>query len=232
MGNVILLCTRLIADPNDFGIGGLVFAGSAYCRALVRAGGNPLVAGLGDPEVYAELANGLVLTGGRDWNPARYGAKNEKNISWDDQLDEMDLRIFEAFYKRKKPILGICRGIQSLNVALGGTLYQDIHSELETAVHKAPHPVKAVSGSRICELFGEEFMTNTQHHQAVKDCGMGLRATAVASDGVIEAVEHESLPIFGVQWHPERMIGEENFKLENMMPLFEHFVKLCKGEIE
>ena len=100
--------------------------------------------------------------------------------------------------------------------------------ELETVGNIHLHSVKTMPGSVFHKLFGEELKTNSHHHQAVKDCGKGLLATGVTDDGVIEAVEHECLPIFGAQWHPERQIGEENLDLTNMMPLFEHFVNQCK----
>jgi len=134
-------------------------------------------------------------------------------------------------------MMGVCRGIETINVALGGTLIQDIPSMVELSAHKQSlfpdkpaHYVKSAEGSKMRELFGEEFIVNTHHHQAVKTCAPGFRATAVTDEGVIEAIEHESLPIIATQWHPERMIGEENFEMVNMMPLFEYFVELCKKQ--
>ncbi len=228
---VILITNKFETDNIPFGVGDIVGVRSNYCRAVEKAGGVPVLSALGDPEAYAELADGVLFTGGADVNPARYGEEALYAKGWNDQLDEMELRIFDAFYKRKKPIFGICRGIQTINVALGGTLVQDIPAQVGISVHnpEAPriHPVQAAPGSAIHRLFGEEFITNTFHHESVKDCGRGLVATAKTADGVVEAVEHESLPILAVQWHPERMIGEECFDLPDMMPLFEHFVQLC-----
>jgi putative glutamine amidotransferase len=177
----------------------------------------------------------VLFSGGMDINPSRYNeAPYKEGLTFSDDVDEMELQIFESFRKLNKPMLGICRGIQTINVAMGGTLVQDIPSMVETSAHreslfpdKRAHYVTSTDGSLMQQLFGQQFIVNTHHHQAVKDCAPGLKATAVTDEGVIEAVEHESLPILAVQWHPERMIGEENFEMENMMPLFEYFIKLC-----
>ena len=133
-------------------------------------------------------------------------------------------------------MLGICRGVQLINVALGGTLVQDIPQEIpELSVHDpiykkvaTHHPVVAEEGSLLHTLFGREFLTNSFHHQAVKDCGKDMVVTVTSTDGVIEAIEHTSPPIIGVQWHPERMIHEIDTEYPDMLPLFRHFIELCK----
>lgn len=228
---VIMVTQKFRAEQNGFGVGDTHCVASNYCRALEKAGATVIMSTAGDPEVYAEIAEGVLFTGGIDVNPARYGEENRHVTQWDDRLDQWEIDIFNAFYKKEKPILGICRGIQLINVAMGGTLVQDIESEVESTVHgtgcQPEHMVIAEQGSFVNSLFGNKFMTNSHHHQAVKKCGEGMRVTAAAADGVTEAIEHESLPIIGIQWHPERMIGEENFHLTDMIPLFRQFVVQC-----
>lgn len=237
MKPLILITHKFDEDPLGFGVGRIYSIRSNYCRAIIRAGGVPVISALGDAEAYADIADGVVFTGSScDIDPKLYGEENRKAASCDPQLDEMELQLFNAFYKRKKPILGICRGVQLLNVALGGTLMQDIEEEVPgLTVHNLvyqkateQHPVKAVPGSLFEKLFGQEFLTNSHHHQAVKACGKGLRPAVMTEEGVIEAVEHEELPIFGTQWHPERMTGDEQQELTDMMPLFEHFIACCQ----
>lgn len=235
MKPLILITSKPKAD--DFSVGGLCYTPANYCNAIIQAGGIPVIAALADAEEYAELADGIVFTGSTcDITPSFYGQENRKSDSCIEALDEMELRLFNAFSQRNKPIFGICRGIQLINVALGGTLIQDIPDEVaELTVHDKVykketqfHPVKAEVGSLFGQLFGSDFMTNSYHHQAIKDCGVGLIPTVVTEDGIIEAVEHESKPIFATQWHPERMIGQEQQELADMMPIFRYFIDLCK----
>ena len=234
---VILITHKSDPDGAYFGVGRIHRLRSNYCRAIVNAGGVPIISALGDAEVYAEIADGVVFSGGgMDIDPTRYRDKHRKAAAIDFEIDDMELKIFEAFYKKQKPMLGICRGIQLINVALGGNLIQDLSEEVPgLTVHKEIfeadkrfHPVTATEGSVFHRLFGESFLTNSHHHQAVKECGAGLIPSVVTEEGAIEAIEHASLPIFAVQWHPERQIGEEYLNLTNMMPLFHHFVDCCK----
>ena len=231
----ILITSKPKAD--DFSVGGLCYTPANYCTAIIKAGGIPVIAALADAQEYAELADGIIFTGSNcDIMPSLYGQENRKSASCNETLDEMELELFEAFSRRNKPIFGICRGIQLINVALGGTLIQDIPDEIpDLTVHETVykeetrfHPVRAKDGSLFARFFGTDFMTNSYHHQAIKDCGKGLIPTVTTEEGVIEAVEHESRPIFATQWHPERMIGQEQLELTDMMPLFRHFIDLCK----
>lgn len=234
MKPLILITSKPKAD--DFSVGGLRYAPANYCNAIIQAGGIPVIAALADPEEYAQLADGILFTGSAcDITPSLYGQENRKSMECDPALDEMELALFHAFYKRNKPIFGICRGIQVINVALGGSLIQDIPEEVSNlGVHQKvyaketySHPVTAIQSSLFCRLFGKKFSTNSYHHQAVKECGKGLIPTVVTEDGIIEAVEHENKPVFATQWHPERMIGQEQLELTDMMPLFRYFVDLC-----
>ena len=240
MKPVILITNNYAVDPNNFGVGRYIRIKENYVNAILKAGGVPILSSHGDADTYARIADGVLFSGGDDINPACYGEKPYKEgCHYADDRDAMEFAIFDSFYKLKKPMLGVCRGAQTINVALGGTLIQDIPSCVERLAHKKSlfpdkpaHYVKSVEGSKMRALFGEDFIVNTHHHQAVKICAPGLRATALTDEGVIEAVEHENLPIIATQWHPERMIGEENFEMENMMPLFEYFVELCKKQAE
>ena len=236
MKPVILISHKFEKDPIPFGVGRILCIRSNYCRSIQNAGGTPLITAGGDPEAYAALADGILFTGsGSDISPALYGQENNGALGCDAELDEMELKLFEAFYKAGKPILGVCRGQQLINVALGGTLYQDAPSQHPgIGTHRSDdetvntfHTVKTLPGSRMEALFGPELRTNSYHHQAIQNLAPGLIATAKADDGIIEAIEHESRPILAVQFHPERLIGEEQPECANMLPLFRHFIELC-----
>ncbi|MBR6115611.1 MAG: gamma-glutamyl-gamma-aminobutyrate hydrolase family protein [Oscillospiraceae bacterium] len=176
-----------------------------YRRALSALGAEAvLTAATVDPEGF----DGLLLPGGGDVAPARYGQENDGSFSIDEALDALQIDLFLAFMVMGKPILGICRGIQVINVALGGTLVQDIRTGLihsRTGETDSVHPITAAEGSILGELYGQRFSVNSSHHQAVGIPGRGFRVTARSDDGTAEAAEHETLPILGVQFHPERM---------------------------
>lgn len=232
---VILLSHKF--SEHHWGLGRSYTAESNYCRALIRAGAVPVISAGGDPDMMAETFDAVLFTGGMDIEPQRYNEDNRFNIKSDMELDEMEMQLFKAFYRAEKPIFGICRGIQTVNVAMGGTLYQDVPSQIELKAHRdvyengiARHMMHAVPGSTIEKLFDSDFMTNSYHHQAVKLPGPGMRVAAMTDEGLIEAIEHETKPILAVQWHPERMIGEENTDLPDMMPLFRRFAEMASGE--
>ena len=232
----VILITHKFGE-SDFSVGGLYRCQSNYCRAVIAAGGITVISALADAQDYAALADGILFTGSNcDIDPASYGQENLGSVECDSALDAMELQLFDAFYQAGKPIFGICRGIQLISVALGGSLVQDIPQQItglsdHDAIYKKEsdrHPVTAVEGSLLQNLFGKEFLTNSFHHQSVKDPGRDMLVSACSADGIIEAIEHTSLPIFGVQWHPERMIGEENPEQPDMLPLFRYFIDLCK----
>ena len=236
MKPVILITHKFEEDPLPFGVGKIYSIRSNYCRAVANAGGIPIISAMADAQEYARLADGIVFTGSScDIEPHRYGQENRKCALCDSVLDDMELALFHSFMQHRKPIFGVCRGIQLINVALGGTLMQDIEEEVDgLTVHAEvyrkvteSHPVIAREGSLFHQILGSSFTTNSYHHQAVKNCGTGLFPAVTTEEGIIEAVEHESLPIFGVQWHPERMIGDEQQELTDMMPLWRHFISLC-----
>lgn len=161
--------------------------------------------------------NGLMLTGGGDIDPARYGASAvHPTVRVEADRDHIELGLIREALAADLPILGICRGIQSFNVALGGSLWQDLPSERPSpVVHRDPdedrdrrkflHPVEVVRGSLLARTVGPSSLwVNSIHHQAIRDLGSGLRSVATAPDGIIEAVEtSEGTFALAVQWHPE-----------------------------
>ena len=150
------------------------------------------------------LCDALLLPGGADLDPALYGCENTASRGVSRRRDGQELRLFNAFMKRQRPILGICRGQQLINVALGGTLLQDIPEHGKLGGSDRLHLTRT-QDETLCALYGERFLVNSAHHQAVDRLGEGLRAVQWAEDGTVEALRHETLPIFAVQWHPERM---------------------------
>ena len=151
-----------------------------------------------------ETCDGLVLPGGGDVDPALYGQADEGCHGIDRERDENELAVLRRFIEWKKPVLGICRGCQLINVAFGGTLHQDIPGHGRTDGKDHQHEV-TTKDPFLCAIYGERFIVNSAHHQSVDKLGEGLRALQWADDGTIEAIRHETLPIFAVQWHPERL---------------------------
>ncbi len=198
-----------------------------YGEAVAKAGGLPAIFAGGEAEALAERFSGLLLIGGGDVDPARYGAQRLPTDEIDETRDVEEFALADAFIRRERPVFGICRGIQLLNVYFGGTLRQHIPDHADGV----SHAVTAVPGSRIETLCGGAFLTNSWHHQAVGELARGLRATAASADGTAEAVEHESLPVFAVQWHPERMIAGLCADVPtDHLRLFAHFVGLCRAQ--
>ena len=207
-----------------------------YAENIRRVSGLPILAVDNCcAEEYADLADGLLLTGGKDVDPKLYGQDLKYDfVIMDEKRDEQEMALIKEFVKRKKPIFGICRGVQVLNVYFGGTLYQDIPDQLGGEHSKGVnHPLKIKKDSILGNMFGESLVINSYHHQALDKLGEGLTATAWSdSNGheIVEAVEHDSLPVWAVQWHPERMTGPvtnpEN--CVDSIPMFEYFVNQCK----
>ena len=158
----------------------------------------------------AEGCAGLLLPGGGDSDPALYGQENVACQGVDRALDDLQLAALNAFVRAEKPVLGICRGHQLINIYFGGTLIQHLpasrlHSRDKGVDEDKVHMTRAVPGGFLHALYGESFAVNSSHHQAVDVLGKGLTAVQWSSDGVIEGLAHERLPILAVQWHPERM---------------------------
>jgi putative glutamine amidotransferase len=197
---------------------------AAYIHSIAKAGGVPVLL---TPPIRPEGAaralaflDGLVLTGGHDLDPRWYDAHPSPALGTvDPHRDEFELALFHAARARGLPILGICRGLQLVNVAMGGTLYQDLPSEQPGRIHHDPtvardartHAISLSSGSRLqCALDTGVLVTNSFHHQAIRDLAPGLTVTARADDGVIEGVESSEKDewLLAVQWHPEEFHEE------------------------
>lgn len=197
--------------------------GAPYVAAVEAPGGcTLLLTPAHDPASLREIigiADGLVLTGGEDVDPARYGEEPHPRLETvNPARDAMEFAALAAALGRGIPVLAICRGIQLLNVALGGTLYQDlpsqrsgdlVHAQTAPVGHRW-HPARVEPGSGLERIFGaSELFINSFHHQGIDRLAPGLRATVWAEDGLVEGVEAEAYPwVYGVQWHPER--GEAN----------------------
>lgn len=213
-----------------------------YFDALEQAGALPLMLPLtGDPDDLAQLTalcDGVLFTGGPDVAPAFYGEEKLPACGLVvPRRDEMELRLFRTALEAGKPVFGICRGIQLINVALGGSLWQDLASQkqMDAAAHeqKPPydrpcHRVSIVPGSPLAALLGkEETEVTSRHHQAVKELAPGLEAMAYSEEGLVEAVRMPGRPfVWAVQWHPENSCQVS----EDSRRLFAAFVDSCKKE--
>lgn len=182
-----------------------------FAMGVARAGGIPVHLSVSGPTDVVKRVDGIVLAGGEDVDPRRYGQRPSGKVGpHDTRRDEFELAlIFEAF-ERDIPILGICRGLQLLNVACGGTLIADLASRAEFEEHLPIYPaatrvqtVTLSSGSLAAQVFGGELDINSFHHQAVDEAGDGVEIVGRSADGVIEAIEIPGHDILGVQWHPE-----------------------------
>lgn len=197
-----------------------------YGTAVGNAGGLPLVAlDATHPHVYESLGDGLLLTGGTDLHYGRYGDVYAKGEALPSTLslsrEAFEFELCRLFLQTGKPIFGIGRGLQVLNAVLGGTLHHHIDNHRRTDENGVfgyiEHPLTVTTTGALSTLLPNE--VNSCHHQAIKELGNGLIAIATAGD-IVEAAAHETLPAFGVQWHPQHE--------ESGNALFSYFVSLCK----
>lgn len=208
-------------------------SGAANYEAAIRALGGQCAAGY-CPAADASY-DGLLLAGGADVDPSRFGQENRGAVEIDQDRDQAEFALIRAYLAAGKPILGICRGLQILNIALGGSLIQDLpepvkffhtyDSERET---ERVHPVHAAPGSWFEEAWGKVFPVNSHHHQAVERLGQGLIPLLWSEGGVVEGMIHKSLPILCVQFHPERMSFEHRrADTVDGAPIFVRFLRMC-----
>lgn len=177
---------------------------SNYINACIQSGIQPV---LSDQIEDENQFDGLLLPGGGDIAPIFYHRKNRGSQNIHITEDIIQLLLFHRFFEQGKPILGICKGMQLINVALGGSLIQELPTgRLHTYCNgDRYHNTKTLSGSLIHSLYGNSCITNSAHHQAINKPARQLSVTQFASDGTIEAIEHLTHPVIAVQWHPERM---------------------------
>ncbi len=214
-----------------------------YLRAVAAAGGIPVVLPLegsdGDRRQLLSLCSGFLFTGGPDLHPFLFGEDTHKNCGNVSMArDRFETALLKLAMEAKKPILGICRGLQLINVVLGGDLYQDLPSQFQSEfpiAHKQPfhyttmgHVVNVVPGTRLAAIAGGRaaIEVNSMHHQAIRRLAPGLTASGFSRDGLTEAAELRDYPwLTAVQWHPEYLWETD----PTAAALFSEFVKACQA---
>jgi putative glutamine amidotransferase len=210
-----------------------------YEASVRAAGGAVLVADLADTARALSDVDGVLLTGGGDLDPSRYGeAPHPTYDAAEPGRDAFELALTAAVLASGTPMLAICRGLQVLNVACAGTLIQDIPDQRPQSLPHDVRPANAVAhtvaitpGTHLASSLPEatrrdSLRVNSRHHQAVGRLGADLVVSAIAPDGIVEAIEHRTHPYcVGVQWHPENFVGTGEFQ-----PLFAQFVAACRGQ--
>lgn len=217
----------------------MIKVNNTFVNAVVDGGGVPIVIPiikeLRDIDRYLDLVDGLIFTGGEDVSSLFYGEEPIKEV---DTIclarDKMELELFKKAYERSIPILGICRGLQLINIALGGTLYQDINVQLPNSlghmcshnINQGYHNINIAEDSLMFDIFNvEKLPVNSQHHQSIKKIGGNLKITSISSDGIVESIESiNDKFVLGVQFHPEAMIESDN----KFKKFFRYFIEICK----
>lgn len=238
MGNPIIGVFADTMSCNKGGFGDVTrqYINAAYISAVEDAGAVPFIIpvsnDLGKTKKLIDLCDGLLFPGGEDIDPGYYGENPHKNLG--EIRPEVDKFLFHSLLyalEQRKPALGICKGMQMMVVATGGSLYQDIYSqrEEETFLHcqsgrrtYGVHQVQIDKDSRLFQILETgQIATNSMHHQSVRTLGKGLRLSAHTEDGIVEAVESLDGRLIGVQWHPEEMVPESGA----MKRLFKNLVQ-------
>ena len=216
------------------------FSYLTYVEALRKAGAIPVLIPP-QPENAAEVVeqlDGILLAGGEDADPALYKEERHPTVTevMDPRRQSNDVALARAARQRGIPTLGICLGMQVMNVAAGGSLVQDIDSQVDTEIRhasvpedRARHDVLVEQGTQLASILpAVELSVNSSHHQAIRNLAEGLRITAHAPDGVVEGLEDPRHPFYvGVQWHPEDMVGESS-----AVALFDAFLKAAREYAE
>lgn len=206
-----------------------------FVTGLQKAGAIPVLLPIGNPADSAQYIEGidkLLLAGGQDVDPKFYGALPHQTLgATQPERDTFEIAMIAEARAQGKPILGICRGMQLLNVALGGTLYQDLslrsepalkHVQLPTPFHLPTHPVQIVGDSLLAQILptDQAYQVNSFHHQTIREVASALTVTATAPDGVIEGLENPKERILGIQWHPELTCAH----IQEEQEIFDYFV--------
>lgn len=213
---------------------------NTYIEAVIRAGGIPVILPTGtekDIDRFVDKFDGFIFTGGGDVNPMLFGEEPHVDLGdVEPERDAFELPFVKAILASNKPLFGICRGMQVLNVALGGGVYQDIYAQQKNttiqhsqkaATYHASHYVRFTKGGLLEKIIGEEIIkVNSFHHQAVSDVKAPLQVSGKANDGTIEAIESTEHPfVVGLQWHPEALIEKDDVA---SLKLFEAFIEKSK----
>lgn len=226
----------MITAPNPKLLHGRHLINTSYVRAVIAAGGTPLLIPSDEDDglaaEYLPLLHGLLVPGGEDVTPALYGEDPLRQVTFmNEEKDRMELALIRGAVDRGMPVFGICRGIQLLNVCFGGTLYQDLPAQYPGVLGHAQdmairgqltHRVTLEPDSLLEKLLGgEPLSVNSYHHQAVRTPAPGFTVTARAADGVIEGVEDPERNLYAVQWHPEDLVESH----PRFRSLFRHLVE-------
>jgi putative glutamine amidotransferase len=238
-----IAANRLINTGGMFPGMERAYVNNNYVTSILKAGGVPVMLPViedrEDIMAQTEGLDGVLLTGGYDVDPALYGEEIRNECGEIMPVtDRFNIAVVKAAAERKIPVFGICKGIQIINVAFGGTLYQDQTVQVQGSlrhVQNAPryegtHEITTQEGSFLRSILGEKIRVNSFHHQSVKDVAEGFAVTARANDGIVEGIERkEGSFITGVQFHPEMMAEYDN---ETMIALFHGFMEKCAKEAE
>jgi putative glutamine amidotransferase len=232
--------TSTLIKINEYSEG--VYVHQDYYRAIQSCGGVPIILPLSAPDVFrqaVDLCDGIIFSGGEDVDPQYYGREPHLNLgAIHPKRDQIEIAAIRYVMDAKKPLLAICRGVQVLNVALGGTLFQDLPSQYPHALQHSQraargidtHWVDLAEGCYLQQIFGRSrIRVNSLHHQAIENLADRLKVVGRASDGVIEAVEDPTARFtIGVQWHPESMWESDPL----MKALFQEFVNQSRNAAE
>ncbi len=209
-----------------------------YVQAIYKSGATPiLIPVIPDQDAvdhYMQIVDGLILSGGTDVDPKYFGQEPIRGTGRVyPERDSLEIALARKALKLKLPVLGICRGIQVLNIAFGGDIYQDIYSQVPGVLEhsqKAPrnsswHSIELLPESKVGRILGvKELRVNSFHHQAIRNIAPGFRVVARSRDGIIEGIETENHQfVIGVQWHPEALVEDDDIALN----LFQAFIKAC-----
>lgn len=207
-----------------------------YIDAVIKAKGVPMLLPMCDEDMIdaqLDCINGLIVCGGVDINPLFYHENYQfKQGESSYRRDEYEIRLIQKCIQKKIPLLGICRGHQIINVALGGTLYQDNQMHSSTVMQHTQnerkeypsHSIKIDQDSFLYPILGKQYNVNSFHHQSIAQLAKGLRVIAKSDDQIVEAIQHEELDIWGVQFHPE-MMHNRDLQMQN---IFNWFVQQCE----
>lgn len=213
------------------------YANYPYINAVEKNGGVPVsipfVKDKDNLQIQLSLCDGIILTGGGDIDPSLYGQQASYNCgSFDREIDQFYLDVIVMAKKLHKPILGICKGNQAINVAYGGTLIQDIASSNFSICHSQKchydqfgHKIDVKDNTFLSNIMDKEDEVNSYHHQAVDKLGSGLTVCALSKDGIIESICDSDNKVYGIQWHPEMLSISGNVKADK---LFAFFIDQCK----